>query len=110
MDNKKQEEINRLNRLLYEKDKEHEKAKWNRAVITTLAFAAFYFWLLWRVDGLTSLLDVVGTIFAAIVIAGIHLVVNSIIFGQLSDKGRSEKEALERIKRQIRELEESTGD
>lgn len=110
MDNKKQEEINRLNRLLCEKDNEFEKAKGKRTIVTILAFAAFYFWLLWQVDGFSNLLDVVGTIFAAIVIAGIHLVVNSVIFGQLSDKGRSEKEALERIRKQIRELEESTGE
>jgi uncharacterized membrane protein (DUF106 family) len=106
MDKKeKQEELNRLYRMIYEKDQEFEKAKGKRMIITTLGFAAFYFWLLSALEGTPTGIDVLYAIVGAIFLAGIHVWINSLIFGYLANKGRSESEALDFIRKRIRELE-----
>ena len=102
---KKQEELNRLCRLLYERGKEFEKAKGKRAIITVLGFAVFYFWCFSALEGMPTGIDIVAAIVGAIFVAGFHVLINAGIFGYLHRKGSEESEALESIRKRIRELE-----
>lgn len=112
---KKQQELNRLYHLLYESDKKFEKAKGKRTAITVTIFAIGYFVLFAIIGGktdiksiLTADIETIGVIsIISIVLAWIHFIVNATIFGQLSEMGRRENEAIESIKKEIRELEKS---
>lgn len=116
---KKQVEINRLYGQLYEKDRQFEKAKGKRTTITILVFTVFYFVILMIANGYADIsstiedissaeiLDILGLAVASILIAWLHFAANAIIFGQLTEIGRSEKAILEDIKKQIREAENS---
>lgn len=113
----KQEELNRLYLLLYERDKEFEKAKGKRTIITVLFLTAVYFVLLFcfsifaPIAEIKSIFDVfstdiritLGILVVSFVLAWIHFMANLTIFGQLYNMGRAETETLERIKKLIEE-------
>ena len=113
----KQEELNRLYRLLYERDKEFEKAKGRRTIITVLFLTAVYFVLIFSysffaaIAEIKSIFDIfstdiritLGILVVSFVLAWIHFIANLTIFGQLYNIGRAETETLERIKKQIEE-------
>ena len=101
---KKREEIIRLCKLLRETDKEFEKAKVKRLAITIIGFAAFYFWCISALEGMPTGVNVLFAIVGAIFVAGLHVWINSFVFAYLFRKGREETEALESIKKRIREL------
>ena len=101
---KNNEELKRLYRLLYEKDKEFESAKLKRVLLTILGFAVLYFILLFSIWNPTGL-DVLAVVGIAIVLAGFHFFVNACVFLPLAQKGRDESEALSAIRKRISELE-----
>ena len=103
---KKQEELNRLHRLLCEKDQEFEKAKGKRTVVTILIFTAFYYWILWLLAK-PSGAEFLTNLFVAAVFASIHFFANLTIFSQLCQKGREESEILDSIRNRIKETEKS---
>lgn len=104
--NEKKAELNRLYRLLYERDKEFEAAKGKRTIITILGFAIFYFAVVYAVSKPAGL-DIIYALVFAIVFAAVHFLVNATIFLQLFQKGREESERLDAIRRQISELEKT---
>ena len=101
----KKEEISSLYKLLYDKDREFEKAKGKRTLITLLGFTAFYFWIITAIRGFELSIDLLIYLVIAIIISWFHFWVNGTIFGYLANKGRDEADALERIRKGIRELE-----
>ena len=113
----KQEKLNRLYRQLHEKDKEFEKAKGNRFIITMLVFTAFYFVILMIGAGFShissvleaissnTIIDILGIAIASILLAWFHILVNATIFGQLSKIGRREREVLDGIRSTIKDTE-----
>lgn len=98
-------EIGNHYRMIVQKEKEFEKAKAKRTIITILAFAVLYFALLMISGSNTGILGIIGTMLASIFLAGIHFVINATVFGQLSEVGKRETAALEHIRNRIRELE-----
>ena len=111
----KQQEINRLSMLLSTKDKEFQKAKGKRTMITTTFFAIFYFVIIVLFRGITDITDIfymdLGEIALLVVIsticAWLHFWANGVIFGQLSEMGRRERETLDNIRKNIKEVEKS---
>lgn len=102
----KNEERNRLYRLLYERDKEFEAAKLKRMIITIIGFAIFYFYVLYALEKPAGT-DVIICLMLSIFFAGVHFFVNALIFGALAQKGREESEILENIRRKISNLDDN---
>ena len=99
---------NELLKLYYQKDKEFEAAKGKRMILTLLFFVIVYYALMWILFGrpddfITAILSLLPVTF----FAAIHLLVNATIFGQLHMRSREETEILERIRKEISELEKN---
>ena len=98
----KQEELNRLHRLLFEKDEEFQRARLKRGVLTIIGFAVFYFvafYLLLRWSLLEAL--VITPIFAVI-----HVLLSSPVFYALFTKSRAEDEFLEEVRKKINDIQD----
>jgi ABC-type polysaccharide/polyol phosphate export permease len=104
MSKTEQEKLNTLYQMLNEKEKDFERRKVKRTILTILGFAVFYFCLLFIIEE-PSGWDIVLTIPSAVVIAGIHFWANGIIFGQLFQKSKDEADLLASIRKMIREIE-----
>jgi hypothetical protein len=91
-----------LYKQLAVKEAQFEKAKERRAIKTILAFAAVFFLLLCWVEEPTGI-EFVWTAVSAVVMAGIHFVVNAAIFGMLSLQSESERKYLEDLRKQLSE-------
>ena len=100
---KKQEELDRLYRLLQERDAEFEKAKGKRTIITILGLSIFYYWLFVNLGEPTGI-ELLFIIIPTIMIAGFHFFVNATIFAYLCNKSREENEILDNIKKRIKDL------
>lgn len=99
----KQEELNRLQRLYWERDEQFEKAKGKRMILTILGFSIFYYWVLY-ITVEPSGIGIFATILPAVMMAVLHVFVNATIFGNLAIKGREETEILERIEKRYNDL------
>lgn len=118
---KKQEELNRLHRLLYEKDQEFEKAKGRRTNLVVLAFAVFYFVVIMAIGGKTNIVEMIegaidaceniwsflGVFVFPFVLSWIHVVINGTIFSSLTHKAIKGNEELDSIRKRIREIEKT---
>lgn len=102
----KQQELNRLHRLLCEREKEFKKAKSQRITITALGFTVFYFWVLFN-TGDHTWSNIAEDFVVAIVFAGFHVFINGSVFGWLFQKSIAEDRRLDAIMKQIRDVEES---
>lgn len=105
---KKQEELDRLYRLLQERDAESEKAKGKRTIITILGFSIFYYWLFVNLGEPTGI-DLLFIIIPSIMIGAFHVFVNGSIFAYLCNKSMQENETINSIKKRIREIEKGTS-
>lgn len=102
----KEKRRNELWRRYYELDKAFEKAKLKRMIITILVFSIVIFIIFWRTGEISMGIGIVGDIIASIVLAGIYVLINTLVFGQLADKGRDEADILERLRKEISELDD----
>lgn len=100
-----QDELNRLYRLYYERDKEFEKAKGRRTLLSVLGFSVWYFWIYCNFLAPSGIREVLLSIVFAIITSVFHVLINGTIFWHLIDNSRREYERLEHIKKQIQELE-----
>lgn len=121
---KKQEELDRLYRLLQKRDAEFEKAKGKRAMITMAVFSFLYFVVIMLFSGHKDIVSIIEAIIKAIInvdiqaiaavlipsiaLGWMHFWANATIFGQLSQKSREENKVLDIIKKRIREIEKGT--
>ena len=96
---------NELWKLYYQKDKEFEKAKGKRTLLTILGFAILYFIVFCWIEKPTSIAGIGVYLIAAMVSSGIHFWINAMIFSYLCNKGRDESEVLKQIKKRIDEAE-----
>ena len=96
---------NELWRLYCQREKEFEKAKGRRTVITILAFAAAYFAVVHAVLKPNNLKYCAFALLISLLLSGFHFVLNATVFGYLANKGRAENEVLESIKKQMSEQE-----
>lgn len=105
---KNKEELNRLYRLLCEREKEFDTAKRNRTIVTIIGFAIFYFIVIYAVMGKPTGMDIIYAIVIAVVLSGFHFFINASIFGSLFQKSLAEDQRLKDIQKQIDELKNST--
>ena len=96
---------NELWRLYCERDKEFEKAKGRRTLITIIGFSIFYLIVLYLFGKPTDIEDFGGMLIAALVFGGLHFWINATIFVYLCNKGRDESEVLNQIKKRMDEAE-----
>ena len=104
----KNEERNRLYRLLYERDKEFEAAKLKRMIITIIGFSIAYFYLFFaisKVYGVITWYTIIFLTIASIIVSVFHFFINASIFGALAQKGRAESDILENIRKEISKLD-----
>lgn len=105
MDDKtRQQEIDRLRRLYYEKDKEFEAAKRKRTLITWLGFAALFFCLFICSTDVYGM-EILGVLGASLFLSAFYVLINVLIFGWLAGKGNDETQILASIEKRIRDLE-----
>ena len=97
-------ERNRLQQLYWQREKEFEAAKGKRTIITILGFALAYFLILYIIEKPTGF-DIVSIFVSAMVLAGLHFFVNTLVFMYLFQKGHDESERLKAIQKQISDLE-----
>lgn len=91
-----------LYKLLAVREAQFEKAKERRAVKTILAFAIVFFMLLCLVDKPEGL-ELLWAAFASVIVAGIYVVVNAIVFGWLFQQSETERKILEDMRKQLSE-------
>ena len=101
----RQQEINRLHKLLCEREKEFNRAKTRRLIITAAGFATFYFLVLFNI-GDHAWLNIAEDFVVAVVFAVFHVFINGSIFGWLFQKSIAEDRRLEAIIKQIQELKD----
>ena len=113
---KKIEELTEFKLLLRQRVKDFEKAKKKRIGITVLFFTAVYFVISMVIDGTgiseilsAGIWEFIGNVFVALFFAVIHVLANSLIFGQLATRNREELDILKRIDENIKELENEIG-
>lgn len=118
---KTKEELKRLYKKLYETDKEFEKAKGKRFIITMLIFTAFYFVVIMAIIGFDirsaieaifskAIIGILAILFASVMLAWFHFWANAAIFGQLSDVSSRERKIIDGIASRIKELEKKLED
>lgn len=98
---------NKLKWLIQMKEGKHEQRKFRRTIFAVLIYSAFWLCILYAQGQLdtTSLLHFAGEIAACIFLGGITFFVNALIFSQLYSISASETNEIERLKKQLKEME-----
>lgn len=97
---------NELLKLYWQRDKEFEAAKGKRTILTILLFSVCYFVIIYAIAKKpTDIKAIAALLVVSIILACIHFWFNISIFLYLFQKGREETEILERIRKEISELE-----
>lgn len=91
-----------LQKQYWELERRFESNKIKRAVQTILAFAATFF-TIYCYNVRPSFLEIIGIAGGSIVLAGIHFLINALIFGQLVSKSNAENKILEDMKKRLQE-------
>ena len=91
-----------LYKLLVTREAQFKKAKERRTIKTILAFAIVFFLLLCLVEEPTGI-EFVWAAVSAVIVAGIHFVVNAAAFGWLSMKSETERKILDDLRKQLSE-------
>jgi hypothetical protein len=99
---------NELWKLYCKKDKEFEKAKGKRTLVTILGFSIFYFMGFCVLEKPTDLEGIGALLLVSTFLGGIHVWINGSIFAYLCNKGRDESEVLKRIKKRMDEIDQNT--
>lgn len=102
----KEKRRNELWRRYFELDKAFENAKLKRMIITILAFSIAIFIILCQIGGIPKGINILYLVVISVVLSGIHFFINVFIFGYLAHKGREERDILERIRKEISELDD----
>lgn len=92
--------------LLQEKERQAEADKPKRAVKMMLLLTIPYFMLLYAVEAPKSLGEIAGTLILAIVTSVIGFFINAFAFNYLFGRSNAEQKEIDRIRKQIAELEE----
>ena len=94
---------NELYRLIAEKDAEFEKAKGKRFRKTVLAYSIVFF-LLFCYLNKPSGLDFIGYALLSVLVAVVHVIVNTPVFNYLVLQGEAERRYLEDLRKKLSEL------
>lgn len=88
--------------LLSKTEKQAERAKLKRAIITISVYAAAIF-LFFYITGNPKGFDIVGDFLAALFLSVINFLVNGVIFGQLFRMGEAENRRIAELEKQLSE-------
>ena len=101
-------ENNELRKLLLEREKMFERRKLKRAIYTILFYAAVYSLVFFWQGRFRSadIWDILSEVVIAIILSGITVLVNGIIFSQLVKVAKAEDEALEYIRKRIEKMDQ----
>lgn len=113
MDNKNLEERKRIARLIVEYDKLYEKKKGQRTLLViafyTIVNLALFIGPTIVSGESISIVQLPVFLLPSIFLAGFAFIVNATIFGNISDKSRSENEHIKRLRQQLEELNKEAG-
>lgn len=97
---------NELYKLLIEKERQAERDKSKRAGKMILLLTIPYFMLLYAIKAPKSLMDIAGTLMLSLITSVIGFFINTIVFDYLFRRSNAENSEIERIRKQIAEMEE----
>ena len=97
--------IHELRQELAREEERVDKAKGKRCIITILLIGAVFFLLAIKANEINNLLEFILTLIACVFGAGIYFFVNSLIFTPLFTMAQSDNARIERMKKEIAELE-----
>ena len=98
---------NELYRLMLQKEKEFERNKLKRSILTIFVYAAVFFVVCLLAEGVEDapLQEILGNALFCLFISGVFFVVNSAVLGHLFSKSRNEYEFIKDLKIQIDEMD-----
>lgn len=88
--------------LLSKTEKQAERAKLKRAIITILVYAVAIFVFIYLFEKPTGL-DVVGDLLFSLFLSVINFLINGLVFGQLYRISEAENRRIEELKKQLAE-------
>ena len=105
MNNK--DEIKRLYQTMYEMDKQFERNKFTRYILSVLLFAAERMVYLCMKENPTTIVEITGCMIAALVWGGFSNWLCLLLFTYMFNKSQSENSAIKYIKERISALEKT---
>ena len=90
-----------LYNLIQEKDKQSEKNKTKRFIVTVLSFSVMFFWLFYSIMNN----KLIGSIFLSIVCSFFHFFINFFVFNYLIDKSNAENLELAKLLQKYNNLD-----
>lgn len=93
-----------LYKLLLQKEKQFDTAKWRRFLLTIAAFAVLFF-LLACISKKPTGIDILYSLLGSVVGSFFYVLINTAVFGNLARIGESENRMIENIKKQIKDLD-----
>lgn len=93
-----------LYKALNEKEKQIEKSRLKRTLIT-IAFYSILFFLIWYFLEKPEGVEILGNLIASVFLGGVVFWINAMVFNTLNTKAQEENKALDQIKAKISELE-----
>lgn len=95
-----------LRKQICKMEKQVEIARRKRNAITITAFAIVFFLIFYLDERPDGFWDVIGCIAVAIIMAGLHFLINAAVFGGLYIQTESERKLLEQLKKELEEKED----
>ena len=105
MNNK--EEIKRLYQTMYEMDKQFERNKFTRFILSVLLFAVEKMAILYMIDNPQTVVEFAGCLIAALVWGGISDLLCLLLFIYLNNRSQEENAQIKHIKERISALEKT---
>ena len=107
------DERNKLIRQIYEFDKIAEKNKLKRSIYTILFYIIVNTCVFYGVlKGLTGEIDInkfIGVLILSIIASIVSFIANTLIFSQLTEKGRAESEMLKAMEKRLEEFDKENN-
>lgn len=99
---------NRLKWLIRIREDEYDRKKFKRMIFAILLYTVFWLYILYAQNQLDtrSILHVAVEIVACVFLGGVTFFVNALIFNQLYSISDSENKEIERLKNQLKEMEQ----
>ena len=99
---------NELLMLISNCEKQHERRKLKRFTYTVLFYAAVFFGTFYWQDQLegANIWEVLGVVVACLIVSVVTCLFNALVFGQLEKVSKDEREALDFLRKRLKEKEQ----
>lgn len=99
---------NELRKYIHDFEKKSERRKLKWSIVVILIYAAVYIWLFYAQGQLDNgnIWHILGVVAVCIIFGGITLLFNGVIWSILWKKSQDEKEALEYLRKRLKEKEQ----